>query len=66
MAITLMLVGISCASPGSKPKPATASEPAEITEENPGYYEPELHKKYRDKRYEEDEEFKDYYEWKKK
>ena len=38
----------------------------EISEENPGYYEPELHKKYYDPRYEDDPAFKKYYEWKEK
>lgn len=66
VATIILLASAACASSGPRPTQTASTEPAEITEENPGYYEPEMHKRYHDKRYEGDEEFKDYYKWKKK
>lgn len=63
--LCLILGTLSCAHSKSE-NPKNPGNIADITEDNPGYYEPELHKKYYDERYEDDPAFEKYYEWKKK
>jgi hypothetical protein len=68
LAVVLILsifCAASCAHGGGQ-KAQASSEVGEITEDNPGYYEPEMYRKYYDERYENDPAFKKYYEWKEK
>jgi len=62
LALCAGILSLGCAHGGKK----TQATGTQLSEDHPGYYEPEMYEQYHDKRYEKDSVFDKYYEWKKK
>ncbi len=63
--LILVLFAACASSSGGNPKRVASGSSEKISEENPGIYEPNMHRTYHDKRYENDPAFEKYYKWKK-